>query len=79
MVSIDTIFYERSRRRWLLSALLIRPVKVLALWRQRARSRKALANLSDAALADIGLTREAAVGEAVRPFWQSCHKTHLNG
>ena len=33
------------------------------------RSRRALARLSDAALLDIGVTREQASAEARRPFW----------
>jgi uncharacterized protein YjiS (DUF1127 family) len=31
--------------------------------------RRALARLDDAALDDIGVTREAADAEAMRPFW----------
>lgn len=42
----------------------------IALWRARAAQRRALSQLDDNALADIGLTRDAARGEALRPFWQ---------
>lgn len=35
----------------------------------RWRSRRALERLDDAALRDIGLTREQALREASRPFW----------
>ncbi|MEO1139069.1 MAG: DUF1127 domain-containing protein [Pseudomonadota bacterium] len=38
---------------------------ILSLYRER----KALARLDDAALADIGLTREEAMTEANRPIW----------
>ncbi len=36
-----------------------------------ARSRRALAELDDHMLADIGVTREAAGREAARPFWDA--------
>ncbi|NSX56510.1 DUF1127 domain-containing protein [Parasulfitobacter algicola] len=35
------------------------------------KSRRALAQLDDAALADIGLTRESALAEANRPIWDA--------
>ena len=35
------------------------------------RQRQALARLDDAALADIGLTREEADSEARRPIWDA--------
>ncbi|MFD1510879.1 DUF1127 domain-containing protein [Lacimonas salitolerans] len=40
---------------------------LLALHRQRQR----LARLDDAALEDIGLTRDAALAEARRPLWDA--------
>ena len=36
-----------------------------------ARSRRALAQLDDAALSDIGVTREEAQSEAARPAWDA--------
>ena len=39
-------------------------------WRRRARSRQELSKLSDHMLNDIGLSREAAHCEAVKPFWR---------
>ena len=39
-----------------------------AFWR-RLSTRRALLNLTDAQLADIGLTRAEANHEALRPFW----------
>lgn len=41
------------------------PGALLALWRQR----RALAVLDDAALQDIGVSRQSAKAEAARPFW----------
>ncbi|WP_229597942.1 MULTISPECIES: DUF1127 domain-containing protein [unclassified Labrenzia] len=37
----------------------------------RRRTRLELLELSDAALEDLGLTREAALAEAMRPFWDT--------
>jgi uncharacterized protein YjiS (DUF1127 family) len=39
-----------------------------AFWR-RLTTRRALLNLTDAQLADIGITRAEANYEALRPFW----------
>jgi uncharacterized protein YjiS (DUF1127 family) len=43
----------------------------VAEWRRRARSRRELANLDRATLADIGMCRSTAVYEASRPFWMT--------
>jgi uncharacterized protein YjiS (DUF1127 family) len=40
-----------------------------AMWRSRARQRRALARLDDRLLADIGLTREAQMLECSKLFW----------
>ena len=51
--------------RWLSSGLsLVR--QVLSVLRQRRQ----LATLSNKQLADIGITREQALTEAARPFWE---------
>ena len=42
----------------------------IAIWRARARQRRALAMLDDTRLRDIGLTREQAEAEAAKPFWE---------
>ena len=36
----------------------------------RRRQRQALLELDDRLLADIGITRDQAVGEASKPFWR---------
>lgn len=46
--------------------------EMLAVWAQR----RALYRLDDAALEDIGLTREAALREASRPFWDLPRRMH---
>jgi uncharacterized protein YjiS (DUF1127 family) len=38
-------------------------------WRRRARSRRELASQDASTLADIGMSRCTAVGEASKPFW----------
>jgi uncharacterized protein YjiS (DUF1127 family) len=43
----------------------LRTVQAFAAWRQRRH----LARLDDAALADVGLSRRAAMIEAARPVW----------
>lgn len=40
------------------------------LWHRRAATRRQLARLDDRALADIGITRQAAQDEADRPFYR---------
>ncbi|CUH62506.1 hypothetical protein TG4357_00147 [Thalassovita gelatinovora] len=40
-------------------------------WHMRNSTRKALAQLPDSLLCDIGLTRDAAYTEARRPFWRA--------
>lgn len=40
-------------------------------WRRRSRERRALAEMSDRSLQDIGLTRYDANWEARKPFWRA--------
>jgi uncharacterized protein YjiS (DUF1127 family) len=40
-------------------------------WRARARSRRELASLDASTLADIGMSRCTAAGEASKPFWMA--------
>ena len=41
----------------------------LMLWAERASQRRALSELDDYLLKDIGLTRHDAFKESLRPFW----------
>ncbi|GAB4387746.1 DUF1127 domain-containing protein [Albidovulum sp.] len=43
---------------------------LLAMWRARRATRRALARLTPALLADIGLDAAAAAAEARKPFWR---------
>ncbi len=42
---------------------------VVRTWLQRSRQRRALAELDDRMLCDIGVTRLQAQREAAKPFW----------
>jgi uncharacterized protein YjiS (DUF1127 family) len=50
---------------------VIRMVEVFLAWHDRARERRALMELSDHMLRDIGISRAEAHGEAAKPFWRS--------
>jgi uncharacterized protein YjiS (DUF1127 family) len=45
--------------------------RCFAEWRARARSRRELASLDASTLADIGMSRCTAAGEASKPFWMA--------
>lgn len=44
---------------------------LIALWRHRAQSRRALATLDSRLLGDIGVSPGAARTEASKPFWRA--------
>jgi uncharacterized protein YjiS (DUF1127 family) len=45
-------------------------VTIVELWAERRRQRRALAELSDHTLHDIGISRAEAWREAQKPFWR---------
>ncbi len=47
------------------------PIAILRVWCQRARGRRALADLDERLLRDIGVTRNQALREARKPVWQA--------
>jgi uncharacterized protein YjiS (DUF1127 family) len=49
---------------------LVRVGSALSAWRARGRQRRALRELSDHLLRDIGVSRAEALCEATRPFWR---------
>ena len=51
------------------SRLKTGPRLPLVTWIRIARQRRILATLDDRSLADMGLTRQEALAEAHRPFW----------
>jgi len=46
-----------------------RALRQFGAWHERARMRRALREMDDRMLADIGLTRSEADTEARKPFW----------
>ena len=49
---------------------LVRVVEALLAWHDRARERRALMELSDQMLQDIGISRAEARGEAAKRSWR---------
>ncbi|MGQ0677879.1 MAG: DUF1127 domain-containing protein [Rhodospirillales bacterium] len=47
-----------------------RVLDTLLAWQNRATERRRLFELSDHELADMGLDRATAIGEADKPFWR---------
>ena len=45
-------------------------LRAIWFWRERSRQRRALAELDDRLLRDIGLTRDEARRESSSPFWK---------
>ncbi len=43
---------------------------LIQLWVSRMKQRKSLKNLPDHLLKDVGISREDALKEACKPFWQ---------
>ena len=52
------------------AGLLARGMAAIDAWWSRARSRRALLEMSDAMLKDIGLSRADAWREGREPFWR---------
>jgi uncharacterized protein YjiS (DUF1127 family) len=59
-----TVQRRTSRSRYRLSELI-------TLWYQRQRQRRALLQLNDRMLSDIGISRCDAEQEATKPFWKA--------
>jgi uncharacterized protein YjiS (DUF1127 family) len=63
---------SRLRRRLglALAGGFVRVSDIALLWRERARQRRALQNLNDDLLKDIGLSRCDVEGESSKWFWR---------
>lgn len=65
---------ERVMPRALISfspvAGLVRLLRTLQLWQQRARTRRQLAQLDERLLADAGISASERLEELRRPFWR---------
>ncbi len=56
-------------RRWRVFSLAYRVLLAIQC-RERRRQRKALLELDDRMLADIGITKSQAIEEGMKPFWK---------
>lgn len=63
--------YVASRARHSSTGALVRAADTLLGWIQRDRDRRALHNLDDRLLRDIGVTRVEIEAEAGKPFWRA--------
>jgi len=63
-----TTFSRHAYRRWDEPPTGL--IGILLDWTGRARQRRALADLSDTLLRDVGLTRADVEAEATKPFWR---------
>ncbi len=55
----------------LLRAAALRAFATLLLWQRRADQRRALAQLDDRMLLDLGLSRSEVAVELRKPFWRA--------
>ena len=61
----------RGRRAGRRTNVLLRGVLAVEQWSERHRQRRALLELSDHVLKDIGISRGEAEREGRRPFWMA--------
>ncbi len=60
---------QTALRHTTVSTALARTWATIALWRERARQRTHLAEVSAEMLRDLGISTSAARSEASKPFW----------
>lgn len=63
-------YLDTQRPLPVMANIALRTAVVLVKWSERRRTRKALAQLDDHMLQDVGLERHVAYAEARRMFWQ---------
>ena len=63
--------HRAERPRGMLEATIVAARLHLAVWRDRARYRGALARMSERELADIGVSWSQIAEEASKPFWRA--------
>ena len=66
----DGLIWRPSWPRGGLMRLGSAAVRVVWFWMERSRQRRALSELDDRLLRDIGLTRDEARREGANPFWK---------
>jgi uncharacterized protein YjiS (DUF1127 family) len=64
------ILPARRRERDRPASYLRRVLALIDTWRQRVRDRRALAQMDELSLRDLGLTRHEALYEVRKPFWR---------
>jgi uncharacterized protein YjiS (DUF1127 family) len=66
----DLVNYRATTNRIELLQVLFGLIGTIAVWNVRRRQRRALAELDEDLLNDVGLSREQARSEAAKPFWE---------
>jgi uncharacterized protein YjiS (DUF1127 family) len=66
----DPLTWRRSGHHGTLMRLGGATMRAVWFWMERSRQRRALADLDDRLLRDIGLTRDEARRECANPFWK---------
>jgi uncharacterized protein YjiS (DUF1127 family) len=66
MAALPRVSHKSARQH-----TLLRAVETVLAWHDRSRQRRALRELSDHMLRDIGMDRAAALAEATKPFWRA--------
>jgi uncharacterized protein YjiS (DUF1127 family) len=76
-----TGMYRHATGWWSPGDALMQPVREMAHqvhgWIERSRQRRALQDLDDRLLNDIGLSRDEARRECAKLFWQTYARRHL--
>ena len=73
MSSIDTIQRRAPSQRVTIGQLAKKAGKLMRVWFRAYTTRRQLHELTASELEDLNLTREAALNEARRPFWETAH------
>ena len=70
-LGLDTYCDRHTAPRSLVVVLASNALSMMRTWRERARSRRELAALSDRELQDIGAFRSSISDEIGKPFWRA--------
>lgn len=68
-MTTSALKYQFALRHTTVSGIVAQTWAIIGLWRERARQRRDLAEMSADMLRDIGVSPRAARAEAARPFW----------
>jgi uncharacterized protein YjiS (DUF1127 family) len=70
LVTRDTVHRSARRDEVRIVDLVVLAWRVVTHWSDRARQRRALAELDDRLLEDAGITRKQVAQEIRKPFWR---------